>query len=81
MAAKLSAVGRQIEFVDVPPEAMRRALQSAKFPEWQLEGLIEDYAHYARGEAASVEPGIREATGRQPRFFDEFTSDYAEAFS
>lgn len=82
MAAKLSAaLGRAIEFVDVPPEAMRQALNHIGFPEWQVEGLIEDYSHYARGEAASVESGIQDATGKPPRSFDEFARDYAPAFS
>lgn len=82
MAEKLSAaLGRQIDFVDVPPGAMREALSAAGLPAWQADGLIEDYAHYSRGEAAEVTTGVRDATGRLPRTFDDFASDYARAFS
>lgn len=82
MAEKLgAATGRAIDFADVPPEAMRGALAQIGFPAWQVEGLIEDYAHYARGEAAEIAAGVREATGIEPRFFDEFARDYAPAFS
>lgn len=82
MAEKLSqALKRQIKFADVPPEAMREALISAGFPEWQADGLIEDYAHYSRGEASEITTGIKDATGTSPRSFDEFARDYAPAFA
>jgi len=82
MAEKLSeALSRQIQFVDVPPEAMRGALAAAEFPDWQADGLIEDYAHYSRSEASEVATGVHEATGKPPRSFDNFARDYAPAFS
>ena len=82
MAEKLStALNRKIEFVDVSPEAMREALKNAGFPDWQADGLIEDYAHYARGEAAEITSGVVDATGVNPRTFDEFARDYAPAFT
>lgn len=82
MAEKLSAaLGRPIEFVDVPPEAMHDTLLQVGFPIWQAGGLIEDYAHYARGEAAVVSGDTEEATGRAPRSFGVFARDYASAFS
>lgn len=82
MAEKLSAaLGRRIQFVDVAPEAMRGALAAAGFPDWQADGLIEDYAHYARGEASEVGTGVQDATGKPPRSFADFARDYASAFS
>ena len=55
MAEKLSGVlGRRIHFVDVPPEAMRETLIGVGLPVWQVDGLIEDYAHYSRGEASDA---------------------------
>ena len=82
MAETLSgALGRVIEFVDLPPEAMREALIGAGLPVWQADGLIEDYAHYSRGEAAEVASGVQEATGNPPRLFADFASAYAEVFS
>ena len=81
MAHQLSrAVGRTITFVDVPPESMRAALADLGFPAWQAGGLLEEFAMYRRGEAAGVEPGVREALGRPPRAFDEFSRDYAPLF-
>jgi uncharacterized protein YbjT (DUF2867 family) len=82
MAAQLSiAAGRNIRFVDIPSEALRDMLRQVGFPDWQAEGLIEDYAHYKRGEADTVEPGVVEATGREPRSFNAFAADYAKLFA
>ena len=82
MAATLSgALGRPVAFADVPPEAMRDALLDAGMPLWQADGLVEDYAHYRRGEASAVAPGVRDATGEPPRAFSAFARDYAPAFS
>jgi uncharacterized protein YbjT (DUF2867 family) len=58
-AALTSALGRDITFVDVPSEAFAESLQGI-LPPWQIQGLLEDYAHYRRGEAASVPRGRRD---------------------
>jgi uncharacterized protein YbjT (DUF2867 family) len=82
IAATLSAaLGKTISFVDVPPAAMKGALLQVGFPEWQAEGLIEDYAHYAKGEAAAITPDVERVTGKLARTFADFARDYAPAFS
>ena len=40
-----SAVGRNIAFADVTPEALATSLRGI-LPPWQASGLLEDYAHY-----------------------------------
>src|SRR5262249_36062989 len=82
MAAKLSQVlQRQVEYVDVPPEAMKEALLSFGIPLWQGGGVGGGYAHYRRGEAATIASGVKDATGTPPRSFDSFARDYRNAFS
>ena len=82
MAAAISdAVGRPVTFVDIPPDAMRDALLGMGMPPWQADGLVEDYAHYRRGEAAAVASGVQDATGQPPRAFANFARDHAAAFS
>ena len=49
-------------------------------PGLQIDGLLEDYEHYARGEAETVYSTVAEVTGRQPRDIDQFACDYANAF-
>ena len=79
-AALSAALGREITFVDVPPEAFADNLRGV-LPPWQVEGLLEDYAHYRRGEAALVSPAVAEITGRPPIDIGRFARDYAGAFS
>jgi uncharacterized protein YbjT (DUF2867 family) len=82
MAEKLSAaLDHDVQYIDVPPEAMLTALLGFGVPQWQADGLVEDYAHYRRGEASEISSGIYDATGMQPRSFDDFAHDYAPAFS
>jgi uncharacterized protein YbjT (DUF2867 family) len=78
-AALTAALGREITFIDAPAEVFAEQLRGV-LPPWQLEGLLEDYAHYARGEAAAVHPTVAEVTGEQPRDIGQFARDYAGAF-
>jgi uncharacterized protein YbjT (DUF2867 family) len=81
MAERLSeTLGRHIKFIDIPADAMRQALLGFNMPAWQVEGLIEDYEHYRRGEAAEVTTTVHDITGNDPRTFLQFAQDYAAAF-
>ena len=79
-SAIAEAIGRTVAFVDVPPQAFAGALRAAGVPPWQVDGLLEDYAHYARGEAAAVSAHVREVTGVNPHDIGTFARDYARAF-
>jgi uncharacterized protein YbjT (DUF2867 family) len=81
MAAQLSqALDRPVEFVDLPEQAFREALRGLRMPDWQADGLIEDYAHYRRGEASGISSAVKEATGQAPHSFSEFARDHKAAF-
>ena len=81
MAERLSAAsGRAIRFVQASDDDLRQAVRAGGMPEWQIEGLVEDYAHYARGEASEVADGVEQATGHTPRVFDAFARDSADRF-
>ena len=81
MASQLSkALGTSINFVDMPEQAMREALVGFGMLEWQADGVIEDYAHYRRGEASTVSSAFRDVTGDPPHSFAAFARDYRPAF-
>jgi uncharacterized protein YbjT (DUF2867 family) len=81
IAASLSdAAGHPIRYVDVEPAAMRKALLSAGFPEWQADGLLEDYAHYARGEAQNISTAVKQLAGRPAIHFKDFAQEHAALF-
>ena len=79
-AALTSALGRDITFTDVPPGAFAGSLHDI-LPPWQIQGLLEDYAHYRHGEAASVSPAVAEITGRPATDVRQFAHDYARIFA
>ncbi|ATY14021.1 NAD(P)-dependent oxidoreductase [Amycolatopsis sp. AA4] len=74
-----AATGRDIAFRDAPADQFAAAL-TGLLPSWQIGGLVEDYAHYARGEAAEVYPSVADLTGRPARDLTDFARDYAAAF-
>lgn len=76
-----AAVNRTIHFVDTSADVMQDALLKAGFPEWQAAGLIEDYVHYSKNEAAQITNDIEQVTGHTPRSFEQFAKDYAPLFS
>lgn len=81
MADTLSRVlGKQIVYVDLSSEQMQGALTVAGFPTWQIGGLIEDYAHYSKGEAAGVFSTVKDITGHDPICFEQFVQDYRTFF-
>ncbi|WP_020380224.1 NmrA family NAD(P)-binding protein [Nocardiopsis potens] len=79
-AALSAATGREVAFRDAPAERFTAALAGV-LPQWQLDGLVEDYAHYARGEAAEVHTAVADLTGRPARDIADFARDYAAAFT
>jgi uncharacterized protein YbjT (DUF2867 family) len=79
-AALTAALGRTVTFVDAPPQVFADNLRGI-LPPWQVAGLLEDYAHYRRGEAAAVSPAVAEITGRPPIDVQQFACDYAPAFA
>jgi uncharacterized protein YbjT (DUF2867 family) len=82
MAAKLSrALGRQIEYVDMPPETYAAALEGVGFPGWLAKELGDLYGRgsYRNGGASYVTDTIERLLGRPPRSYDDFARDYADA--
>ncbi|MCD2188948.1 NAD(P)H-binding protein [Actinomycetospora soli] len=52
-----------VEFADLDPDTFRGLLDGV-LPAWQADGLVEDYAHYRRGEAGQVDPAVPTLLGR-----------------
>ncbi|MFC7345689.1 SDR family oxidoreductase [Chryseobacterium zhengzhouense] len=81
MAEILSRILKtEISYVDLNSEQMHGALTVAGFPEWQIGGLIEDYAHYARGEASEISNTVSNITGKPAIGFEQFVHDHLKFF-
>lgn len=81
IAATLSSEsGHDITFAPVTSKQFAAALEGL-MPPWQLDGLIEDYAHYDRGEASAVHTSVSDLLGRPARGIEDFARDHARAFA
>lgn len=81
VAAIFSEVlGRTINYVDIPEDTARQGMQNAGMPDIIVNALLELYASYKAGHAATVSPVIEQVTGKKPISFEQFARDYAEAF-
>ena len=74
------AAGHPVRFESVTPETFGAMLKGFGMPTWQAEGLLEDYAHYDRGEATTVSPDVERVTGKPPRNLEDFAREHANAF-
>ncbi len=81
MAKELTQVfGRPIAYENISGAAMREALRSFDMPDWQADGLVEDYEHHSRSEATTLSTAVEDVTGVKPRNFHTFAQDFKRAF-
>lgn len=79
-AAIADATGQPVHFTPTAPDDFAAALDGI-LPAWQIEGLLEDYAHYRRGEASATSAVVEKITGRPATGFDQFARDYGDRFT
>ena len=58
---------------------MPDALLGFGLPQWQTNGLIEDYAHYRQGEPSGISSAVQDVTGVAARTFRKFTAEHKTA--
>ena len=68
------AAGRPVQYVDVPEEAARQAMQGA--PQWMIDSMMELHAVGRAGHAATVTSDVEQLTGRKPRTVQEFAQEH-----
>jgi uncharacterized protein YbjT (DUF2867 family) len=73
-------LGREIRFVNLPPEQFKQALLSVGVPEWGADALIDLQRMYREGKAAVVTDDVEHILGRKPISFAQFARDFREAF-
>jgi uncharacterized protein YbjT (DUF2867 family) len=81
VAERLSAaVGRQVRYVDLPPDAFAQGLAGAGAPGWLVHALLESNTWLAAGHGAGATNEVARMTGRPPRTFDQFAGEHQAAF-
>ncbi len=84
-ARKISTIsGRDVRFVDVPPEDARKAMVATGMTEWLADSLLDLFAWYQRGEGttngSAVTGDVEEILGRPPRSFESFIRENVQTF-
>jgi uncharacterized protein YbjT (DUF2867 family) len=84
-ARKIATIaGREVRFVDVPPEDARKAMLAVGISEWMADALNDLYAWYQRGEGitngSAVTLDVEEVLDRPPRAFEPFVRENVQAF-
>lgn len=81
IADKISKVtGRQIHYVDIPPDAQRKALAEMGMPDFMITALLELQEYYAAGKASPVDGTLRSLIDRAPTTMDAFLKENVEQF-
>ncbi len=82
MASQMSEVlGREIQYIDIPPEEFSKVLLSFGVDEWYVGALCDLFYHTARDDGARVTETFTEVTGQAPISFRDFVRDHAQVFT
>ena len=74
------ALGREVRYVDLPPEQFKQGLVGAGIPEWLADDLVILNQIFAAGHGTAVSATVREVTGRPARGLAQFVEDHKAAF-
>jgi uncharacterized protein YbjT (DUF2867 family) len=74
-------VGRPVEHVDVSDDQARSNLLASGMPDWLVTNLVRLFGLVRRGVMSETTDTVRAVTGRPPRRFAQFATDFASAFS
>lgn len=81
IASKIAAAsGRDVKYVDLPPDALKGGMTSAGIPADYADKLLDLNRHYKEDQMSRVTDDIRRVTGRDPHSFDDYVRDNAAAF-
>jgi uncharacterized protein YbjT (DUF2867 family) len=81
VAEKISkAMGRKVQYVDIPPDAQRKALSDMGMPDFMITALLELQEYYASGKASKVDGTLESLLDRAPTKMDDFLKESADQF-
>ena len=81
IATELSkALGKQVNYVNVPPEAAREGMIGMGLPEWVADAFGEYMTAFGEGYGDFTTPDVEEVTGHPARSYETFARDFAQVF-
>ena len=80
VAAISSAVGKDIEYVQVPPEAAKKAMEDKNMPDWLIAHMGGMMGFVAQGGMNGETDWVQQLSGHAPRTIDDWLSGAKAAF-
>jgi uncharacterized protein YbjT (DUF2867 family) len=81
VAEKISRHARiATRYVDIPTEALRKAMRDQGMPEWQVTALLELQDYYTGGRGGTLDGVLEGLLGRPPIAMDQFLEEFREEF-
>ncbi len=81
MAKTLSSVaGKEVQYVDVPPEAAKQGMLDMGMPEKLADIMNELYMLGSAGHLDFTNDIVEKVTGHQPRMFKQFAEEFSSVF-
>jgi uncharacterized protein YbjT (DUF2867 family) len=74
------AAGREVQYIDIPFEAQKKAMRDQHMPEWQVTALLELQEYYLSGKGGETDSVVRDLLGRSPITMDQFLAEFASEF-
>ncbi len=82
VAETLSRIlGKEVKYVNVPPEAAKEAMLGGGMPDWIADGIIETAGALSEGLGDYTTDDFEKLTGHQANSYRTFARDFAQAFS
>jgi uncharacterized protein YbjT (DUF2867 family) len=79
-AAHSKALGKQVNYVDVPIEAAREGMISMGMSEWSADAMGEYFQAFGEGCGDFTTTDVEKVTGNPPRSYETFANDFAQVF-
>jgi len=74
------ASGREVVYVDIPPEAAAQGMKDSGMPEMMVGAMIDLMKYTKNGGFSVVTSDYKKITGKAATSFNEFAKDFSEAF-
>jgi uncharacterized protein YbjT (DUF2867 family) len=74
------AIGKEVNYIDIPEEAARQATAGMGMPGWLVDAMAELNAIDKAGYASGVTTAVADVTGLAPITFEKWAADHAGAF-
>jgi len=72
--------GREAKYVNIPFEALRKAMLELGMPEWQVTALVELQEYYVSGRGGDTGGLLKTLLRREPITMDQFLAEYKDEF-